>query len=278
MTEAEPALPANGADPTGQPAPVTQPTDYDARIRSDPEFAVDQVKKMKSENTKLFQKQKSYEAITAVADQLGGAEPARQFIYEYDSILKHPDVKRVVDHYRANGVLPTTSEKRPESNTEFDEMYPDPQAQELTALRTKVNQLEQQVSQTRGAVGKQQIGAMLSHLKTEYPDGFDEYLLPALSEQFSNWDKTSQGRDLLATLNYDHLKTIAGRAFMDNRDAIYERIHERKLDELKRGATGAPAGNLSTGREMRPHASNKSVSALEALREFEAANGPITRR
>jgi len=261
------------------PAPATPPKadDYEARIRSDPEFALGEVKKLQGTNTKLYQQHKQNESLLKLADQLGGAEGASRFILEYDGILKHPEVAKVADHYRKNGVLPTAQGPRPESSL-FEEQFPDPQSEELNALRQSVTQLQQQVSHTRGAIGKQSVKSLLDKLKTEYPDGFEEFVAPALSEQFDLWEKNPQGRELLATLSYDALLTVAGKAAMVHRDAIYEKWHARKLLELKRGATGAPSPTLSTGREPSPK-SQGYVNAQEALAGFAKVDpeGPLRR-
>lgn len=277
MSDNEPVNPApNGADPAaakpnGDSRPDGQ-SELEARIKSDPSYAWEQYNKVKGEGTKTFQQLQKYKPIQNWAEQYG-AESVAKWVSEYDAILKHPEVQRVANHYRTTGALPTADANQTKT-TEFDDLYKDPQAEKLQQLEGLVSQLSSQVSQTRGAVGKQRVMGMLVQLKTDVPDGFDEYILPALRDQFERWERDPSGRELLANIDYEGLKTIAGKAIFENRDKIFEERHTRMVAELRRGATGAPASNLSTGREPKATAAKPGhMSAVEALREFERTSG-----
>jgi hypothetical protein len=240
------------------------------RIRTDPDFAVDQYKRVKGESTKLYQQTKKYEAITRIADQLGGAEVASQLLNEYAAVSQSADVARIREHYRSHGTLPTTSSTRTDDTTDED-VYKDPQTLEIESLKRDLADVRNSISQTKGVLGKQSVMSMLDKLREEYPDGFEEHVLPKLETNFADWERTPQGRELLASINYDQLKTVAARAVFDNLDAIAEKRYTRVLEAKKRAATGAGSQTMSTGRE--PVAGKGHKNALDALSEFRRRYG-----
>ena len=278
MTDPElPDDPATGADGEGAPANADaaatgqpQGDSLEQRIQSDPAFALEQYKKVKGESTKLYQKNKAYEAITRIADQLGGADVAAQLLSEYAAVAQSAEVARVREHYRTHGTLPTTSSTRTDDTTD-DDVYKDPQTVEIENLKRQLAELTNTVSHTRGIIGKQSVSQMLTRLKTERPDGFDEFVLPALESKFAELERSAQGREVLANLNYDQLQAISGKAIAENFDAIADLRHQRILDGKKRVATGAPAQNMSNGRE--PAASKGFRNAMEVIAEFRREHG-----
>lgn len=268
----------NGADPEIAPAiaaddletsrPATETVEE--RIKRDPEFALEQYLKVKGDGTKNYQALKKYEAITRIADQLGGAEVASQLLNEYAAVSQSADVARIREHYRSHGTLPTTSSTRTDDTTDED-VYKDPQTLEIEALKKDLADVRNSISQTKGVLGKQSVMSMLDKLREEYPDGFEEHVLPKLETNFADWERTPQGRELLASINYDQLKTVAARAVFDNLDAIAEKRYTRVLEAKKRAATGAGSQTMSTGRE--PVAGKGHKNALDALSEFRRRYG-----
>ena len=260
--------PAIAADDSGEGRPATETVEE--RIKRDPEFALEQYLKVKGDSTKNYQALKKYEAITRIADQLGGAEVTAQLLNEYAAVAQSEPVARVREHYRAHGTLPTTTSARTDDTTDED-VYKDPQTLEIEALKKDLADVRNSISQTKGVLGKQSVMSMLDKLREEYPDGFEEHVLPKLESNFSEWERTPQGRELLASINYDQLKTVAARAVFDNLDAIAEKRYSRVLEAKKRAATGAGSQTMSTGRE--PVAGKGHKNAIDALTEFRRRYG-----
>ena len=239
------------------------------RIRSDPDFAYDQYRRVKGESTKLYQRIKANEAILKIADQLGGADVAAGLMGEYAAVAVSPEVARIREYYKLHGTLPPASSTR--NDDTLDDVYKDPQQVELESLRAELGQLRATVSDTRANIGKQGVRSMLTQLKNDYPDGFEEFILPKFESSFAEWDKTPSGREVLASLTLDQMKSIANMAIGENLDAISEKRHLRILEQKKKATTGVPSQVMSTGRE--PAANKRAMNHLDVLREFRREHG-----
>lgn len=244
---------------------LSQDQQYEARLRSDPEFAVEQVKKFRSENTKLFQKNRSMSPLEKIVEQAGGAEKAAGWIHEYDAVLKDPRVAKSVEHYRRTGTLPIDQSSAETFND--DGGYVSPEQKRIDELEAKLNAVANQVSNTQFAVGKQALTSMLGQIKSEMPDGFDDYIAPYLQAKFEEFERNPEGRVLLSNLNIEQLRAIAGRAVYDNLKPIAEKTQRRQLEALGRRSTGEPSGNLTTGRESAAKTDGR-VSSSQVLKEF----------
>ena len=258
-----PAIADDGVN--GQP----QGDALEQRIQSDPAFALEQYKKVKGEGTKHYQRIKDNEAILKISDQLGGAATTANILTEFAVLATDPDVARKREYYRVHGTLPPATSTRTEDTSEDE--YKDPQTQKIEDLERQLSEVRNSISQTKGVIGKQSVMTMLGQLRNEYPDGFDEHILPKLETNFAEWERTPQGRELLSTLSYEQLKTVASRAITDNLDAIAEKRYQRVLEAKKRAATGPSAQTMSTGREAAT--GTKITSAREALAEFRRQYG-----
>lgn len=259
-----PAVIADGAD-DGQP----NLDPHEQRLRSDPDYAVDQYKRIKGESTKLYQKTKAYEPITKIADQLGGADRAAEFLMEYAALAQHPEVAKMREHYRLHGTLPTATATRTDDT--LDDPYQDPQDVRINELKSQLAMMESKLSRTEGTIGKQAIMGHFSTLKAKYPEAFEPYIMPAMTEWMEKQELTPQGRSLLNTVNFDQLDTIASKIVTQHLDEIAEKRYARRLEEKKRASTGGAAPNLTNGRE--PGAKQGHTSGYEALLEFKRVNG-----
>lgn len=270
----------NGVDPQGTATPATNPAsqggataadpgDYLARIRAEPDFAVEQIREKDRKVTEISQRQKELQkklgSLSGVIDQLGGGDGVYQQLARLDRFLGNPALRKTLEHYERTGTLPASGQ----DGYGMDPEPEDPQMKAISELQHKITQLESQISQTRGSVGKQSVTAALGRLRDEFPDYFDSIIRPHMDTQFEEWERNPAGREILSTLGYDQLRKLAFVAIGEagKLEELGEKVHLRKLENLKRSATGAPGTTLTTGRESRP--ASKHSSAREALEEFE---------
>ena len=258
--------------PAAQPAPGTP--SLEERIQKDGSFALEQYKKVKGDADRVYQKAKALEPVSKIVDQVpGGAAQVAAYIHEYDALLADPEVKRRADHYRATGTLPPASSSRPSDAFDYDA---EPENPKVTALEQRLNAVTAQLAETRQSVGKQNISSMLDKLKAEFPDGFDEFVVPHVGGKIAELEQTPQGRDVLNSLNYEQLKSVASRAVVDNLDAVTTLRQKRMHESLGRRDTGSPSGTLTTGRE--PAAAVSFLRGRALIEEFERRHGKLPGR
>lgn len=244
--EEVPEIPTHGGD---QAVPVTDPGDYNARVRSDPEFAVSELSKAKSHGTKLANELKSMAPLKDIASRLeGGAATAAQLIYEQAAVLQHPEVRQVVEHYRKFGTLPTASVQR--SDPSEDE-YVDP----IDSLRNEVTELKNQLSQVTGHVNRDRTviahTAMQSHMQSlhkKYEHLWD-IIEPVLLEQAESWERTPSGREYLSGATLETWDNIAKIALGNNLDTVTQRHAERRVQGKRELGTEPSPQTVTSGRE-----------------------------
>lgn len=246
-TAVEPTVGTNGAAPAATQG--VDPTDYLARASADPEFAVKEITKHQSEAGKLRNELKTLAPLKDIVSRVtGGAETVAQSVYEHAAILQHPEVKAVVDHYRRTGTLPTTTTRSDASET--DE-YQDP----VDLLRSEVTQLREQLSslsatshRDRTLIAQTTMQSHLRSLKEKHSDYWD-LIEPGLIEQAEAWEKTPQGRELLANSTLESWESIAKIKMAEQFDAIAERRAQARVRAQHGLGTEPKPNTVTTGRE-----------------------------
>jgi len=240
-------------EPNGAPTPEameSRPNDIQARILADPDFALDQWKKAQSNGTKLAQKLKSLQPVEEVASRLeGGASTVAQLVYEHSAVLQHPEVRRIVEHYRQTGTLPTASAQRSDVS---DDEYVDPvdvMKNELNDLKAQLAQVTGHVHRDRTLIAQQSMQANMQTLRQKYENIWD-IIEPALVEQAEKWESSPQGRDYLSNATLDTWDNIAKIAIGGNLDVVAQRMAEKRVQGTRALGTEPSPQTVTSGREQ----------------------------
>lgn len=246
-TTVEPEVPA--VDPV---VTAPDPGDYEARVRSDPEFALAELKKQTTNANKFAHELKTLNPLKDVASRLeGGAVTAAQLVYEHAALLQHPDVRAVAEHYRRHGALPTSKMAGNNASESSDDEYRDPidvLRSELGELKSMLQTVSGRVQQDRTALAQTTMQSHMQQLKGKYSHLWD-LIEPFLLEKTEEWERTSQGRDTLLTATFDTWDNLAKIAMGQNIDAVTARVVEQRAKSKQALGTEPGSRTVTTGRE-----------------------------
>lgn len=243
---------AASAEAEGRPQQGDNRSDYLGRIRNEPDFAVDEVRKLKSELDKTRASTSQLGDLHRAVELIGqgdvgsGAQVAYQRLLEYSNLLSDRKAAAVIERFRETGRWPGVEDDYLGSEPEPE----DPKEAELRSLRDTVQRLEGRSAQVElrshldSFFGSDPIGSVLD--AEEKKEVFTK-----LESQFRTWAGTDMGRaqlrnmtqDTVATIVTDHLRRT-GKLL-----EVAERSHLRKLDKRKGAATDGPSGVSSSGAE-----------------------------
>ena len=209
-------------DPAAGSTPQTHDKgNLEARLRSEPDFAVAEHKKAQRYIAELQQKTaesdkrlKSLDQIAKAAELVGNGNletGASQLVTLADRgyrIENDPKMKQWYDKYVSGGAVPETQ------NSDTDE-YLTPEQKEVRELRQTVETLRGQVGQNQG---RQAVLEMQGHIESffeadELGKAIDGSLrgemFKAMCQQIDTWSKTPDGRRQMATFDSESIRLIA---------------------------------------------------------------------
>jgi hypothetical protein len=278
MSEAVPGT--QGGTSNGATAPATgsgaQPYDksnFEARLRNEPEFAVAEVKKQQSYISELQQKTRDYEGrflsmkpLVSAAELVGNGNletGAQQLVSLADRgyrIENDPKAKAWYESYVSGGKIP---------DTQTDE-YLTPEQQEIRELRQTIVSFEKRFDKTAGETA---VMKMAGHIESFFtsdelgraiPEGERPAMFKAMQAQFEQWSKTEAGRQQLGTLDAESVRLIATNHLLRS-GKLYEVADRARA--LKEGAVyeepGVPAISRMATEEVPEFSGPKA--ALQAM-------------
>ena len=247
------------AQPQGQPEGSGNPTeDYLGRIKSDGEFAVQQIRDKDRAISKSQESLKKVEAILPYVDQLGGGQRIYQLLEEYARIKSNPAMATQVDSFLTTGRAPTSSED--------DSLYEEPENEAVTELKQELAALKQQVSQATHTAGRQHVTSMLEEHKQRFGSAWEK-IFPRVHEKVEELSQSDQGRQLLANMNEESLNALIGQAAMPIMHEIAPLLVGQEQERVQSMSTGPSAGIATTGREAPAEQRHKTV--MDAFKDME---------
>ena len=259
---------ATAAQAPDSSQPTTDPGDYEAKIRSDPEFALAEVKRQQAAASRFADQAKRGKLALQIAEQLGngdvekGAEIALRELHQYRQVQQDPKLAPIVQRRLAGDPL---NDLTPEVGSD------DPYQRELSELRGTVTRL--QTDQYRMRLDRQFQEFQSSKLGAALSPEQKQQVYGAIERQFGTWSTTPQGRETLSNLNAETLRLIAVQALGDEGLLeVGERAARAKAEQLRERGTEVPSsiqGNRGTVAPALP----ANVTALQALRAAKAREG-----
>lgn len=252
----------DGGDPGNQ---LSEAEQYDKRVREDPDFALDQVSKFRSENSRLANVANSFKQLGPIIDQLGGESKVMQDLTELHTYRNNPSMARVMERFNTTGQIQTESGYG--DGIDYEEEDPN-----VSALKGQLQKLEGKLDTMSGKVGKANVQNMMTQIQNNpiFADDFKEIVAPAIMDQVTEWEKNQSGRDLLGNLTVENLQQIAYLALGDKIKTIGKRLYERELQQRKDGSTDGPPTTTTSGGDP-PREGQMSVR--EAMEDFAQREG-----
>lgn len=252
-----------------EPEPTTDARDYEARLRSDPEFALSEVKKHQARadraSNELKQKGDRYKDLDPWIDNLGGSQAVLHHLGRLGAITSNPQVRAIVEEFERTGRVPQAGAT--DSPQDAPEEYLDPVERELRSVKAELEALKAGFGNSQADVAKERTKKLIGDVLEEHSWLSQEQKLQALQELEKNiqqWDRTESGRQLIGNLTKDQLRKFVRATVLDNDDAlaeIAERIVRAKAAKRSEAATSVATPVTTNGREV----SSRAMSALEAV-------------
>jgi hypothetical protein len=275
MAEAEGVA---NADVAGQAA-VQQPEgavntgDLEARLRTDPEFAVKEYKKLQSDHGRLTSRLQQLKQAEDVARAVGGGDVKAgsealsgyaQYGYQ---IQQNSQLNEVVQRALQTGALPETQT----ASTQVEDEYVDPEVQ---SLRNEIQGLKQML-------GSVQTDTSFSKVKTLANDFRETDIGQALTNEEWNelvgswegnvktWASAPNGTELLRGLSKEQLRVMALNHFdqKGQLQEIYGRIAAGKDANRQRFSTEGP-GEIGGESAVRPEFGSVLEAFEHAKRQY----------
>lgn len=262
-------------DPSTQPAP-SEPGDdrgnYEARLRSDPDFALAEVKKFQAAKDRIEAESRGraekFRTLEPWVDQLGGPDAVLGHLQRLGQLQGHPKMRELIEAFEKTGSVPAAgaTDSAPDADP-----YLDPVERKLRDVEGEMLRLREQLSRSESRQSKEGLKGHMARLFSEHPYLTDDEkvrIAAQIDTQVRQWDQTEEGRKLIGQITYDSLKYVAAPVLLDNLESIGERAYQRKMSQKRAASTEAAAPVQPNGREVSP----KAQGSLDAIKEFMRAN------
>ena len=243
---------------------AVDPGDFDARLRSDPDFAVSEFKKIQRQNDQAFSQLEQTKLAREIAEALGngdvqaGAQAALEQLQAYQRAVQDPAMQKVLDHFSQTGKV-TVNGDLGDDVSEDD--YIDPQ---VKALQDQVAQLTSTVTGLSGQTAEQGFKASLD---TYFTEGDGQWLEPEERKGlFADIENRVKGAN--RPLTHAEVELLSTEYLRRNHlvATIGERMHLQKLKKRGELATDGPSSVGPSGvDDLLPPSAFKDKSASEAL-------------
>ena len=256
---------AAGANPSGD--------DFEAKVRANPDFAVNQVKEWQRRADQAAQQGKTLTEWLGPlrqymdAGNVSGSDIASH-LDQYLRVVSDPSKKQAFDRLLNGGPVQT------DSNTTDDELYLTDEEKEIRSLKQELAALKGQVTQQSSSQGQQALIGHLGSVSAEMGlnDEQKQTALKAIQQQVQSWAaQGDMGQRAIASLSTPDgkrqvqtlvIQTLGWDAAMANAKA---QLLQNK-DVRQALGTDSPSGNLPSTAEPIP----EIKSTLDALKFAEA--------
>jgi len=241
--------------------------DYLERIRSDAEFAVEEIRNKDRAVTAANQKAKRYETqygrLDPVIEDLGGGDGVLQLLTRFNNLLLNPKAKKMVERFEQTGVVATVDDY----SSDLDE------PEETDPRDVKIQALEQRLNDVDHRQGRRDLNEHFIKLKEDFEKDWEE-LAPMMQEQLEKWERDPAATKLMSQITYDVLHTIALKKLYgtpEDRAKRGARDYGELLELRKQRATDMPSGVATTGNESLK--GPKDMDVAQAFEQFNRETG-----
>lgn len=256
-------------DVSGGGGPGQGGVDYISRIKSDPEFAADQVRKRDSQLNEANQKLKKLGALEEYVNAAGGVEGLLRYVQTGNTVLSNPQIAEIVKEFQTTGTIRQAEqpvEDDPESADPYitdDPVYRALQKEiaELKANEAKMqSELQQRFAQTDARTYQSGIESNIGKVIERFgktPE-LREQIEQAINAKVQAGQAEAQMGDQRAV---DMLKTLAGdngvKTFQmmiadvlldeGNLRLITQSTESERAQQLSKQSTGEPSHVATAG-------------------------------
>jgi hypothetical protein len=249
-------------------AQAPDPSDFVARLRSDPEFAVAEFTKQQAAASRANDRLRKGSLALDIAERIGGgdlakgAEAALSELTVYRQLQGNPEMRAIIERFQSGQPLTGSAADSGSSGYGSGLDDDDPREQQLRTLQGTTARLEQKLAQRD----------MVDHFKAFSDGDIGRHLLPeersdvfnALGAHLKAWAQTPAGREQAANLDLrtielvaiDHLRSSGKLLELGARAAQQraEGLQQRETDIPSRISSSAITGKAAGG----------NVTAIEA--------------
>lgn len=279
--------PGNGAVPEELLAPAADEggaeadrRDFEARLRTDPEFAVEQFKKQQSAFTKaqqeLQQVRGKVKTLEPWIDSLGGAEQVLHHLGRLGAIQQNARMRQIVEEWERTGSVPVGAATAP-TDAATDDQFLDPMEREVRDLRReledKIARLEESQSRTQATTARSNIKTFIDAAFAQHPYATAELrseVLGELEQNIAKWDRDEAGRQFLSRLSQEDIAKFVNSQLWstpERQKANARRLLQMEAEAKRATATSAAAPVQTNGREVSTAAKNATDAIRDAMRE-----------
>ena len=253
------------------PAQTPDPSDFESRIRTDPEFAVAEFKKQQAAASRANDKLRKGNLALDIAERLGGgdlakgAELALSELTVYRQMQGHPEMKALIERWQSGqpltGIAADSGSSSYGSGLDDD----DPREQQLRTLQGTTARLQEKIAQRE----------MVDHFKAFADGDIGKHLTPderkdvfdAIGAQLRAWSQTPAGREQAANLDLNTIKLVA-IDYLDRNGKLLElgaRAARQRAEGLQQHETDVPS-RISTAAAPSKYR-EENITAIEAWKQ-----------
>lgn len=252
--------------------------DFLERVRREPEFAIEQVRRWQSEadsrEAKLRETEKWLGKLGDLKDNFTG-DDIRAYLEQYDRVLGHPKLKTAIEKYLQTGQIPSNASSPDGSEGDEDDLYLSDEQKEIRALKQELQDLKGQVGQVDHSATVTRLTGHFEKVANDLHLSGEPFgkVKDAVLRVVEAWAKKGDiGRQALRALQGPNGEKEVRRLMVQQIDelGLSDDLALARL-RAKKGAlagltTDGPGGVASRGDEPMP----EHKTALEALRAARA--------
>jgi len=251
-------------------AQAPDPSDFESRIRTDPEFAISEFKKQQAAASRANDRLRKGSLALDIAERIGGgdltkgAEAALSELTLFRQMQAHPEMKTLIERWQSG--QPLTGIAADSSSSYYTGLDDDdPREQQLRTLQGTTARLQEKIAQRE----------MVDHFKAFSDGDIGKHLLPderkevfdAIGAQLRAWSQTPAGREQAANLDLRTIELVAIDHLRGNGKLLElgARAARQRADGLQQRETDVPSRISSAAAPSRANGGN--VTAFEAWQQ-----------
>ena len=262
---------------TEAPAQTPDPSDFESRIRTDPEFAVSEFKKQQAAASRANDRLRKGNLALDIAERLGGgdvtkgAEQALSELTIYRQMQAHPEMKSMIERWQSGQPLTGFAADSGSSSYGSGLDDDDPREQQLRTLQGTTARIQEKLAQRE----------MVDHFKSFAEGDLGKHLTPderkdvfdAIGAQLRAWSQTPAGREQAANLDLRTIELVAIDHLRGSGKLLElgARAARQRAEGLQLRETDVPSRLSSAAGSSAP--TRENVTAIEAWKEAKRALG-----
>jgi hypothetical protein len=242
------------------------PDVFTARVREDPDFAVEQVKNAQREVSRMKTKLGPVEQLV---DAVGGPDVLEGALRRFNAILNNPAMARMIQEYEQTGNVPTAGRVAAEASDDDADDYEEPWDKSVRPVAQELQSLKGELSKLRGERGVEKVQGFFREFRDEFPLGGDEWqeFTTAMAKQARDWANSEQGLSVIDGMTYQTFRSLGlAKLSKEQMKAAFDREAQQRSEAKAASATDGPSGIGTTGRESPAEFQSAHDAFLEACK------------